>query len=114
MEATLGIMIPIIGIIGIFITIIYLRRYENFERMSMIERGTDPKLFSNARNASLPLRLSLLMIGAGIGLLLGYLLDSVTDMDEVAYFSMLFIAGGIGLGMSYLIEEKKAKQRAGK
>jgi hypothetical protein len=41
--------------------------------------------------------------------LFGYWLDSITFMDEVAYFSMLFIFGGIGLGLSYLIEERKGK-----
>lgn len=105
-------MVPIIAIIGTFTMIVYVRKYENLERMSMIEKGIDPSIFRSRqyRNTSLPLRASLLLIGAGIGLLLGYWLDSMTYMDEVAYFSMLFICGGIGLGLSYLIEEKKSKE----
>jgi hypothetical protein len=51
-----------------------------------------------------------LLIGAGIGLLMGYYLDSQFYMEEVAYFSMLFVFGGLGLGASYLIEEKKMKE----
>lgn len=110
--AALGVMVPIIAIIGTFTMIVYVRKYENLERMSMIEKGIDPSIFRSRqyRNTSLPLRASLLLIGAGIGLLLGYWLDSMTYMDEVAYFSMLFICGGIGLGLSYLIEEKKSKE----
>jgi hypothetical protein len=109
--AQLGIMIPIIAIAGAFIMIIYLRKYENQERMAMIEKGVDPQFFNikRQRNTSLPLRASLLLIGAGIGLLFGYFLDKAYDMEEVAYFSMLFIFGGIGLGLSYVIEEKRYK-----
>jgi hypothetical protein len=107
----LGIMIPIIAIIGTFTMIIYLRKYENEERMAMIDKGVDPTLFTSkrSRNTSLPLRASLLFIGGGLGLLLGHVLDINFDMEEVGYFSMLFICGGIGLGISYIIEEKKIK-----
>ncbi|MGC3948616.1 MAG: hypothetical protein QM762_29640 [Chryseolinea sp.] len=110
--AALGVMVPIVALIGSFIMVVYLRKFENLERMSMIEKGLDPSLFRsrNYRNTSLPLRASLLLIGAGVGLLLGYVLDSATFMDEVAYFSMLFICGGAGLGLSYIIEERKAKE----
>jgi F0F1-type ATP synthase assembly protein I len=108
----LGVMIPIIAIIGGFTMIVYLRKFENLERMAMIDKGVDPQFFNirKQRNTSFPLRASLLLIGAGIGLLLGYFLDRSFDMEEVGYFAMLFIAGGIGLGGSYLIEEKKIKE----
>jgi hypothetical protein len=111
--AILGVMIPIIGIIGAVIMVIYLRRYENTERMSMIERGVDPSLFTRkkVRNSSLPLRFGLLMIGAGLGFLIGYFLDRAYYMEEVGYFSMLFIFGGLGLIGSYVIEEKKNKDQ---
>lgn len=110
----LGIMIPIIALIGTFVMIVYLRKYENQERMSMIEKGVDPQFFNikKTRNTSGPLRASLLLIGAGTGLLLGYFLDQSFDMEEVGYFAMLFIFGGLGLGGSYLIEEKKIKEES--
>ena len=110
--AALGVMIPIVALIGSFVMVVYLRKFENLERMSMIEKGMDASIFRSPhfRNTSFPLRASLLLIGAGVGLLFGYWLDSVTHMEEVAYFSMLFIFGGIGLGLSYLIEERKSKE----
>lgn len=110
--AVLGVMIPIVGIVGAFVMVVYLRKFENMERMAMIEKGVDPQRFNanRLRNISGPLRASLLLIGGGIGLLLGYWLDSTFYMEEVAYFSMLFIFGGLGLGTSYLIEEKKFKE----
>ena len=107
---TIAVMIPIILIIGTIVMIIYLRRYENEERMAMIDKGIDPSVFTKkVRTTSGALRASLLLIGAGIGLLLGYALDRAFDMDQVGYFSMLLIFGGGGLGLAYMVEEKKIK-----
>lgn len=107
-AGTLGVMIPIISIISIVVMIIYLRKYQNEERMAMIDRGVDPTVFVNkARDTSGALRASLLLMGAGFGLLLGYWFDRQFHMEEVAYFSMILICGGAGLGAAYLIEERK-------
>jgi len=108
--AVLGVMVPIIGIIGAFITVVYLRKFQNLERMSILEKGLDPALFKMERSTAGALRASLLLIGAGIGLLMGYWLDRAFDMEEIAYFSMLFIFGGLGLGLAYMLEEKKNKE----
>jgi Ca2+/Na+ antiporter len=111
--AVIGTLIPIVGIIAGVVMLIYLRRFQNQERMAMIEKGLDPSLFvSKSRDTSGALRASLLFIGAGIGLLLGYVLDRQFDMEEVGYFSMLLIAGGAGLGLAYIIEERKQRQRS--
>lgn len=107
---TIAIFIPIITVISIVVMIIYLRRFENEERMAMIDKGMNPSDIKRTRNTSFPLRASLLLVGIGIGLFLGYFLDENTHMEEVAYFSMLLICGGIGLGISYIIEEKKMKE----
>ncbi|HEY5690518.1 MAG TPA: DUF6249 domain-containing protein [Cyclobacteriaceae bacterium] len=107
----IGVMIPIIFLIGAFIVVVYLRKYQNIERMAIIDKGLDPALFKVERSAAGTLRAALLFIGAGIGLLLGYMLDETFGMHEVAYFSMLFIFGGLGLGLAYMIEEKKSENK---
>lgn len=105
----LGVLLPIIIALGAFIMVVYLRKFENIERMSMIEKGVAPDLFRKPRNGnSSTLRWSLLLIGVGIGFLMGYWLDRTFDMQETGYFSMLFIFGGLGLGISYFFEEKKS------
>lgn len=109
----IGVMVPIILIISVAIMVVYLRKYQNQERMAMIDKGVNPELFAkkpNQSNPSVTLRFSLLLIGIGAGILLGYFLDRKFGMEEVAYFSMLFIFGGIGLGAAYLIEEKKFRE----
>lgn len=108
--AVIGTLIPIIISIGVFITIIYIRKFSNLERMAIIDKGMDPAIFKKESSTAPTLRTSLLLIGAGVGLLLGYFLDRAFDMEEVAYFAMIFIFGGAGLGLAYLIEEKKMKK----
>lgn len=111
--AVIGVFIPIVAILGVIVIVVYLRKYENEERMSMIDKGISPGDFKREpSNSSWPLRFSLLLIGAGLGLMMGYFLDAHTRMDDVAYFSMIFIFGGLGLGCSYLIEEKRKKNKA--
>lgn len=103
-------MVPIIMIIGVVIVVIYLRRYENQERMAMIDKGVDAALFTRKpSHVSGALRAALLLVGVGVGILLGHALDIAYDMEEVGYFAMLFIFGGAGLGAAYVIEEKKRK-----
>lgn len=102
----LGILLPIIITLGAFIMVVYIRKFENMEKMAIIDKGLSPDLFKRERPTSGALRSGLLLIGAGVGLLMGYWLDRTFNMEEVGYFSMLFIFGGIGLGMAYLVEEK--------
>ena len=109
--AAMGVMIPIISVIGLFITIIYIRRFQNMERMAIIEKGLGPDIFKKESSSAGTLRAALLLMGAGTGLLLAYFLDRAWDMEEVAYFSMLFICGGLGLGIAYIIEERKQAKK---
>lgn len=114
MEGVLGIMLPIIITLGAFVMIVYLRKFDNIERMAIIEKGLDPKMFKKDKSStpSPVLRWALLLIGAGTGLVVGFFLEeSFHHMDETAYFSMLMIFGGLGLLLAYIIEEKKAKNR---
>jgi hypothetical protein len=109
-----GIMLPIIISLGAFIMLAYMRKFQNIERMAIIEKGLDPKMFKTELLTSGALRFGLLLMGAGLGFLIGYWLDVTFDMEEIAYFSMLFIFGGMGLFLAYLIEEKKRKEQSSK
>ena len=106
----IAVFIPIILIVGVAITIIYIRKYENLERMAMIEKEITPGEVKKQSNTSVPLRFSLLLMGFGLGLFVAYFLDRALWMGEVAYFSMLFLFGGLGLGLAYIVEERKAKR----
>ncbi|MEI9918244.1 MAG: DUF6249 domain-containing protein [Bacteroidota bacterium] len=109
-PGVIGVFIPIIATVGAFIVIVYLRKFENMERMMIIEKGLDPNFFKKDKSTPSPvLRWALLLIGSGVGLFLGYVFDELFRMDEVGYFAMLMIFGGLGLVIAYVIEERKAK-----
>lgn len=105
-------------LIGLFVMLVYMRRIENAERMAMIEKGLDPLFFATKKQggSSITLRIALLCIGMGLGILGGSIWDSLTssgfgfDGTPIPYFTMVFIFGGLGLLLAYLIEEKKHKK----
>ncbi|MGK7391997.1 MAG: DUF6249 domain-containing protein [Candidatus Cyclobacteriaceae bacterium M2_1C_046] len=111
----IGVFIPIIAIIGVVIMIIYLRRYENQERMAMIDKGLSPDDFKKSKEQGFgTLKFALLLMGIGLGFLMGNILGSYTDMrDNIAYFSMLFLFGGIGLIIAYVIQRKQTDKEIG-
>lgn len=118
-TAVLGVMIPIIAILGAFTMIIFLRRYENAERMSMIERGMNPSEMKSAlRRRYDPyrhVRIACTAIGIGLGLFIGSILKGVFyhTTGGTILAGSIFIFGGIGLLAGYIIQlslQSKAKK----
>jgi hypothetical protein len=107
-----GILIPIALFTMVF-GIVYLAKRE---RMAMIERGMDPRRYKPQSAPFQNLKWGLLLIGAGVGLFLAYVLDHTmfknigNDFDNggnaAIYFALIAIFGGGGLLLSYLIEKK--------
>lgn len=115
MEAIFPFLVPISITLGAFIMVIFIRKFENDERMAMIEKGLDPGMAKpkGGRFAFGTLRFALLSIGAGIGLLIGNFLERFFRFEEgIAYFSMVLLFGGLGLLASHVIQymqEEKEK-----
>lgn len=105
----LALMIPIIGSIGFFTMIIFLRRYENVERMAMIERGLNPKDMKSVwtkKDPYSPLRFGFVAVGIGLGLFLG---NMIFD-DEGVIAGLVFLCGGGGLLIGYLLQMQFQKR----
>ena len=104
--------------------IVYLRTRQN---LAMIEKGMNPKEFANRPAPYKNLKWALLLIGAGLGLFLAFLMDNYMfphtvvketwgndthyrsehhDGIEAIYFALIAIGGGLGLFGSYLMEKK--------
>jgi hypothetical protein len=89
--------------------IVYLKTREN---LAMLEKGMNPKQYANRPAPFKSLKLGLLLLGAGVGLLLAYIIDlnmRNTYHDEhhpPLYFALIAIGGGAGLIVSYMIEKK--------
>ena len=104
------ILIPITIFAGGFAMIfgvVYLRTREN---MAMIEKGMNPKRHANLPAPFRSLKMGLLLLGAGLGLLLAYIIDhNITSahQPEPIYFALIAIGGGLGLIGSYAMEKKE-------
>lgn len=109
----LALSIPIISMIGFFTMIIFLRRYNNIERMSMIERGMNPadltdnfkSLRRRERDPLRFLRIACAIVGVGVGLFVGNILRSIPFLDRGGIVAgLVCICGGIGLLIGFYIQ----------
>lgn len=118
----------ILSTISIGAVIFGLRYMRNRENMAMIEKGLDPNI-KPERPRPAPfrsLKWGLLLVGAGMGLFLAYLLDNTVlyhvghyvsrygggdyepnGANVSLYFAFIAVGGGIGLITSYRIEKKE-------
>lgn len=108
-----GILIPFIIFSCLFgIVYVYLTT-RNKERLALIEKGADAKLFNSGKKygfGQVVLNLALLAIGVGLGVLIGALLNQGGMEEGVAFTSSIFIFGGIGLFISFFLNRKLNKE----
>jgi ABC-type Fe3+-siderophore transport system permease subunit len=79
----------------------------NKERMALIEKGGNADMFRTKGNRLSSLKWGMLLVGIGIGILFGNIIETTTALEEeTAYFSMIFLFGGIALISYYLIAGK--------
>ena len=116
----LGVLIPILVPISMFAMIFGIVYLHKRERMAMIERGMDPRSYKPKSQTYQTLKWGLLLIGAGLGLFLAYILDHTClesmNRDEnnpAIYFALIALFGGLGLFTSYLIEKKEELKNSG-
>lgn len=89
-------------VFGIF----YLRTREN---LAILEKGLDPR----SPRPYNSLKLGLILLGGGLGLLLAYFIDTFgapRGAVEPLYFALIALGGGGGLIASYTIEKKALDQ----
>ncbi|MBM3417084.1 MAG: hypothetical protein FJY20_11755 [Bacteroidetes bacterium] len=123
MDATtmLVAVLPPLGFFLMIFGIVYMHKREN---LAMIEKGMNPKENRDRPAPYKNLKWGLLLIGAGAGLFLAYLLDNFMlpsnpgshghDGNEAIYFALIAIGGGLGLFGSYKMEKKWWEENKGK
>lgn len=109
------IFIPILLGLGLYATILGIRYLQNQENMLMIQNGMDPRTQKPKSPTFTTIKIGLLLIGAGLGLLVAYILDFTIfnfnrSNNPPLYFSLIAIFGGLGLFISHLIEIKESKK----
>ena len=112
------VLIPITMFAGGFACVFGIYYLKTRQNLAMIEKGMNPKEFANRPAPYKNLKWALLLIGAGTGLFLAYLLDLYVLPTEIAkdgrhgdenapiYFALIAIGGGLGLFGSYKIEKQ--------
>jgi hypothetical protein len=113
------ILIPLTIFGGGFAMIFGIAYLKTRENLAMVEKGMNPKQKYNRPAPFKSLKLGLLLLGAGIGLLIAFLIDfnmmrgfgngnyyHHDDGIPFLYFSLIAIGGGLGLITSYAIERK--------
>jgi hypothetical protein len=98
----------VFGIIYLFLT----TRHK--ERLALIEKGADASLFNTGKEkvfnwswSKFTLKIGMLAIGIGLGIIAGAALyTSQVFQKEVAFSSMIFLFGGISLVVFYLFDRK--------
>jgi hypothetical protein len=82
----------------------------NRERLALIEKNADASIFKvEPVNIfkKFSIKLGMLFMGGGIGVLVGNILTVSTRLEEpVAYLSMIFIFAGAGLVLSYFASRR--------
>lgn len=104
------------GAFAMIFGIVYLKTREN---LAMVEKGMNPRQQTNRPAPFKSLKLGLLLTGAGLGLLIAYIIDFNLktpvrvngidynhDPNPAIYFALIAIGGGLGLVFSYMIEKK--------
>jgi hypothetical protein len=110
----LGAFAMTFGIFYIIISAINRARMaKNQERLALIEKGADPRLFESVKRSNTYhfIKWGLFLSGIGLGVVFGDLLSQSGAMSHgAAYFSMIFIFGGLALVASHLLLRKKELQ----
>jgi len=107
------ILVPLIVFASIFGMVYVWLTTRNKERLALIEKGADASLWNIKRSnrANYTLKIGMLAVGIGIGVLVGSLLDTYTTLDEeVAFPSMIFLFGGGFLIANAMIERKTSEK----
>jgi hypothetical protein len=112
------VLIPIVMFAGGFAMIFGIYYLKTRQNLAMIEKNMNPKEFANRPAPYKNLKWALLLIGAGLGLFVAYLLDNYVllpqmrnghiddDRNMPIYFALIAIGGGLGLFGSYRMEKK--------
>ena len=102
------------GIFGIFYLYFTTR---NKERMALIEKGADAKIFTRERQRAAPvwkviiLNLALLLMGIGAGVIIGGILRFNFNIEPpVAFPGSIFLMAGTGLLIGFFLTKNLDKE----
>jgi hypothetical protein len=106
-EAIIGVFIPIIAILAVFLFLWRSNEAKKAVRLAMVERGMDPGLLNEQPNESSrkygALRIGMLLMGLGFGCIVGFLVSIMLMPDHGNFWPLVIIASSISFGGAGLI-----------
>jgi hypothetical protein len=105
-----GILVAIFVPISMFAMIFGIFYLRTQEKMSMIERGMDPRAGQKPLNVNYMLRFGLIVIGTGVGFLIALIVNKINYEWGGLFPAFMAIFGGSGALLSYIIEKKEANK----
>jgi len=109
-EGFVGIMFFLTFFGTVFGVLYFYFTTRNRERLALIEKNADPALFKTEPTnvfKKFSIKIGMLFIGGGLGVLAGNILTVSTRLEEpVAYLSMICMFAGAGLILSYFVARK--------
>jgi hypothetical protein len=112
-----GIVIPVSFFLMVFAILYVHYTTRNKERMAMIEKGVDPKIFqcqprSFRVSGYSTFKWGLFLIGLAVGLFIGALFERYSDLPKGSmYISMILVFGGLSLVIAYLLKGRLEKRQ---
>ncbi len=109
------ILIPLVIFGAIFAIFYVFISARNKERMALIEKGINAKDFLVQRKVSIYgiLKWALLLVGVGLGIFIGSLLETYTAMpEEATYFACALFFGGAGLAVAFIVQKNAPEEKA--
>ena len=110
MEGILALLVPFGSFLMIFGIVYVQRTARNREVLAAIEKGMDPGFLKEENYLSKKynsLKSGFLFVGVAIGLLMGYLLTEISNIDPtLSYIALSFLFGGLAL---IIAQERIAK-----
>jgi len=107
-----GIIVPVSFFLALFAILYVYYTTRNKERLALIEKGADPKLFKAEPKVTnyANFKWGLFMVGVAVGVFLGAMFDQYSALPETPmYISMILICGGLGLVLAYLLRGRLEK-----
>lgn len=107
------VLVPLIAMSAIFGIVYVVVTARHRQRMAMIEKGLMPAELERRPDPYQSLKMGMVAIGVGLGLLFGYLFHTYAmidaDDDPLPYFVMVAIFGGAALIGHYFIVQRKQR-----
>ncbi len=104
-----GIFVPISFFLGLFAILYVYWTTRTKERLALIEKGVDARIFKTTPSKYNLLKWGTFLIALSVGVITGYLL-SKTINEVAAFFTMILFFGGVGLIIAHFLTSALMKK----